>query len=59
MRWGADMRVNATIITAEGHRVSLTGRCDRKTMEQIIDGAYPGARRVSLIVVREQTPCAS
>lgn len=53
------MRVNATIITAEGHRVSLTGRCDRKTMEQIIDGAYPGARRVSLIVVREQTPCAS
>lgn len=53
------MRVKATIITSDGRRVCMTGVCNRTTMECIIDGAYPDARCVSIIVVREAAPCAA
>lgn len=46
------MLILATIITAEGERITMNGKCTRTAMEQIIDAAYPGARRVSLIVRR-------
>jgi hypothetical protein len=46
------MTVRATVITADGRRVVLDGQCSRQTMETIIDAAYPGARRVSLIVAK-------
>lgn len=48
------MLIVATVITAEGDRVRLAGICSRSAMEQIIDGTYPDARRVSIIVYREK-----
>jgi hypothetical protein len=53
------MLIKASIITNDGRRVSMTGQCSRTAMEQIIDAAYPDARRVSLIVRREAQACAA
>lgn len=47
------MRMKATVITASGARKQLhIVAPSRSAADEIVDGAYPGARYVSIIVQR-------
>lgn len=47
------LRMRATVITTKGERVTLNAiAASRSQLESVLDGAYPDARMVSIIVVR-------
>lgn len=53
-REGRALRVHATVITGEGERVKLAAIApSRAAMDDLVAKAYPDARFVSTIVVRE------
>lgn len=53
-REGRALRVHATVITDEGERVKLAAIApSRAAMDDLVAQAYPDARFVSTIVVRE------
>lgn len=52
------LRLRATVITSDGARVKLNAIAPTRTaMDDLVAKAYPDARFVSTIVVREVATC--
>lgn len=52
------MRLRTTVVTGEGERIKLNGIApSRAAMDDLVAKAYPDARFVSTIVVREVATC--
>lgn len=54
-----EQKYRATVIEASGEKSIVVAHGPRTEIEQIVDRAYPGARMVSIIRLKEAAPCAA